>query len=214
MKTLGIILGSLVTAAVAVGVFVWSGAYDIGADAPHWGITESVLATLRKRSVAMRGEAIAVPSDLNDPKRIADGAEHYESMCTGCHLAPGMKENEFRPGLYPKPPVLAQVHALTPGVAFWITKHGIKMSGMPAWGKTHNDDAIWNIVAFVMKLPEMTPEQYGALTANAESEGEHGDHHHGDDDAHDHSDDHHGDGDAHDHGNDHHGSDDGTHDHE
>jgi hypothetical protein len=33
--------------------------------------------------------------------------------------------------------------------AFWTIKHGIKMSAMPAWGKTLDDVTIWNLVAFL-----------------------------------------------------------------
>jgi mono/diheme cytochrome c family protein len=87
-------------------------------------------------------------------------------MCTGCHLAPGMRESELRAGLYPKPPVLANEH-VDPRHAFWIIKHGIKFTGMPAWGATHDDDTIWSIVAFVHKLPGMTPAQYKDIVAKA-----------------------------------------------
>jgi mono/diheme cytochrome c family protein len=48
--------------------------------------------------------------------------------------------------------------------AFWIVKHGIKMTGMPAWGKTLDDAAIWDIVAFVRKMPAMSPETYQDLS--------------------------------------------------
>jgi len=48
-----------------------------------------------------------------------------------------------------------------------VVKHGIKMTGMPAWGVTHDDDLLWDVVAFVRKLPELTPEQYEALVKNA-----------------------------------------------
>ena len=47
-----------------------------------------------------------------------------------------------------------------PAEQFWIVKHGVKMTGMPAWGFTHDDDLLWDVVAFVRKLPELTPEQY------------------------------------------------------
>ena len=47
--------------------------------------------------------------------------------------------------------------------AFWIIKHGIKMSAMPAWGKTLDDEAIWDVVAFVRKMPNLTPEDYRQL---------------------------------------------------
>ena len=98
---------------------------------------------------------------------IAEGAEHYAAMCTGCHLAPGMHENEMRPGLNPKPPILASLPSQDPREQFWIVKHGLKMTAMPAWGATHTDEEIWNIVAFLQKLPGMSPTRYRALTRNA-----------------------------------------------
>ena len=50
---------------------------------------------------------------------------------------------------------------------FWIVKHGVKMTGMPAWGVTHDDELLWDVVAFVRKLPELTPEQYETMVKNA-----------------------------------------------
>ena len=41
------------------------------------------------------------------------------------------------------------------------------MTGMPAWGITHDDDLLWDVVALVRKLPELRPEQYEALVKNA-----------------------------------------------
>jgi mono/diheme cytochrome c family protein len=56
---------------------------------------------------------------------------------------------------------------------FWIVKNGIKMTGMPAFGPTHDDKTIWNIVAFVNQLPNMTAEQYRALEDEGVAAGEH-----------------------------------------
>jgi hypothetical protein len=47
------------------------------------------------------------------------------------------------------------------------TARGVKMTGMPAWGVTHEDELLWDVVAFVRKLPELTPEQYETLVKNA-----------------------------------------------
>jgi hypothetical protein len=99
-------------------------------------------------------------------------------MCIDCHLAPDAKESEIREGLYPQPPNLTEQIDASPAEMFWVIKHGIKMSAMPAWGKTHDDGSIWGIVAFLQKLPELTPEQYQALvTRNGEAD--HRGHHHG-----------------------------------
>jgi mono/diheme cytochrome c family protein len=54
-----------------------------------------------------------------------------------------------------------------PKEAFWVIKHGIKMSAMPAWGFSHDDPTIWSMVAFVQKLPAMSPAQYRDIVARA-----------------------------------------------
>ena len=106
---------------------------------------------------------------LDNPALIAEGAENYAEMCTGCHLAPGMQDTEIRKGLYPQPPNLALDGVDNPAEAFWIIKHGIKMTAMPAWGATHDDAKIWAMVAFLGKLPAMSPAEYGNLTAGADA---------------------------------------------
>ena len=72
----------------------------------------------------------------------------------------------MRQGLYPQPPNLS-AERVGPRAAFWVTKHGIKMTGMPAWGASHDDDTIWAIVAFLQELPTLDRETYERLTANA-----------------------------------------------
>ena len=57
--------------------------------------------------------------------------------------------------------------ALTPAEEFWVIKHGIKMSGMAAWGKTHSDALIWDMVALLQKLPSLSPAAYKILVRNA-----------------------------------------------
>ncbi len=148
--------------AIFGGLFAVTGAYNFAADSPHLQITRHVIRYMRERSITVRAGGIAVPP-LNDPKMLSEGVEHYSAMCTGCHLAPGMDENEMRPGMNPKPPILADFPRGNPAEQFWIIKHGIKMTGMPAWGVTHSDEEIWNMVAFLQKLPAMSPQQYRSL---------------------------------------------------
>ncbi len=154
--------------------YVHSGLFDVAADQPHSTLVYGLAETTRENSIAARIKDIEVP-DLEDPKKVAAGASEYAEMCTGCHLAPGMEDNELRPGLYPEAPELAK-HAHRHGDAqlaaarqFWIIKHGIKMSAMPAWGKTHDDATIWSMVAFLQRLPELSPAQYVAMTQDSES---------------------------------------------
>ena len=171
--------------------FIYFGLFNAAADVPHSQLVYNLMETVRQRSIAVRAKDIVVPP-LDDPRLVADGAEHYSAMCTGCHLAPGITESEIRQGLYPQPPNLSEHVRATPAEMFWTIKHGIKMSAMPAWGTTHGDQAIWGMVAFLQRLPGMTPEQYQAMTKpSGEGEAGHHHHHHGEGDAaadHDHAD--------------------------
>lgn len=174
---------TIAAAIVAVGgfAFVHAGFYNVGADDPHTKPVLALMQTLRARSIHVRSKDIAVPN-LGDEPLILKGAGQYAAMCTECHLKPGMEDSEIRSGLYPQPPNLSQVR-VDPQDAFWVIKHGIKMSAMPAWGLTHDDDTIWSMVAFLQKLPDLTPAQYKDLVAKAPPDedmdmGEEGSHSH------------------------------------
>jgi mono/diheme cytochrome c family protein len=177
----------LAVLAIGAGAFVYSGLYNIGADDHHNKLVFTVLQTLRDRSIHLRSKNIALPN-LEDPQLILKGAGQYAAMCTQCHLTPGMQNSEIRPGLYPQPPNLSKMR-FDPKVAFWAIKHGIKMSAMPAWGGSHDDPTIWSMVAFLQKLPELTPQQYKDIVAKAPPD-EDMDMDVGDGDGHDHSQDH------------------------
>ena len=157
------VAAALIVLAIGAAVFVGSGVYNIGADDHHTKPVLAIIEQLRNRSVAVRAHAISVPN-LEDSRSIAAGAKQYAALCVGCHLAPGVTKSDIRAGLYPHPPNLAQEDLQSATRAFWIVKHGIKMSAMPAWGKTLDDAAIWDLVAFVRRLPEMTPETYAQLS--------------------------------------------------
>jgi len=151
--------------AVGAVAFIYSGLYDIGADAPHWPFVKTAVETLRERSIERHAKDIQVPN-LQAPDLVLKGAGQYAAMCVQCHLAPGKSKSEIRPGLYPPPPDLAKVR-VDPREAFWAIKHGVKMSAMPAWGLSHDDATIWSIVAFVNKLPDMSTQGYLDMVAKA-----------------------------------------------
>jgi mono/diheme cytochrome c family protein len=158
-----VIAATLAALLIGSAVFVGSGIYNIGADDHHTKIVLAIIEQLRERSIAVRARAID-PPNLDDPTRIGAGAEHYAALCVGCHLAPGVAKSDIRTGLYPHPPNLAQEDTRDAQRAFWTIKHGIKMSAMPAWGKTLNDAEIWDVVAFVRQMPAITPATYQQLS--------------------------------------------------
>jgi mono/diheme cytochrome c family protein len=151
--------------ALSVGVFIYSGIYNIGADDHHSKLVFTMLQTLRNRSIELRSATLSVPN-LDDPALILKGAGQYAAMCTQCHLAPGKRNSEIRVGMYPQPPDFSKTRT-EPRAAFWVIKHGIKMSAMPAWGSSHDDPTIWSMVAFLGKLPDMSPDEYKTIVARA-----------------------------------------------
>lgn len=156
--------GALLAAGGAAAIY--SGAYDVGADAPHTRPVYALLETARERSIAVRADDLQVPTDLGDPARIRQGAGNYNAMCAGYHLTPGAEETELSKGLYPKPPNLS-LSRVRPAEAFWTIKHGIKASGMPAWGASMDDEYIWNMTAFLQELPKLDKAKYDALVASS-----------------------------------------------
>ncbi|MFT5572262.1 MAG: mono/diheme cytochrome c family protein [Cryomorphaceae bacterium] len=181
VMTKGIIGALLISLILGTG-FIYSGLYPMGADDQHNKLTYWALETMRENSVARASKDIDVPA-LDKPSLLLAGGADYKDMCSGCHLQPGVSENDMTIGLYPSPPNLANKlderghdhgDQMTKEEAarrsFWIIKHGIKASGMPAWGPTHDDARIWAMVSFLQKLPELNEIQYQILTARSEED--------------------------------------------
>lgn len=161
MKTVLLtVLVVLVVLLLAGAAFVHSGIYDVAASTPDNGFIGATLHRIMHSSVERRSEGIQVPR-LDDPDMIKRGLIHYYEMCVVCHGAPGSKPSEIAQGLNPYPPELAE--EAEPDEAaewFWIVKHGIKMTGMPGFGATHSDEEIWAMIAFLQKMPQLSPEEY------------------------------------------------------
>ena len=120
---------------------------------------------------------IQVPTGLDDPNELQIGVEHFAAHCAICHGVPGVPKGDIAHGLYPQPPDLAYSSShYTPAELFWIVKHGIKMTGMPAWSD-HGDEELWATVAFLQKLPGMSEQDYAKLVMASMAQGGH--HHSG-----------------------------------
>jgi len=172
MKTvLSTIVIMIVLVAVCGLVVIYSGLYNVGASEPHTGLMKWVLSTTSDHSVAAHAKRITAPK-LTDTSMILTGFAHYDEMCVGCHGAPGRKRDEFVEGLNPRPPSLvASVDDWSDSELFWITKNGYKMTGMPGFGVNHSDQQIWDIVAFLRKLPDLDGAQYDAMARRAQAAG-------------------------------------------
>jgi mono/diheme cytochrome c family protein len=173
-----VIASILVAALVALlGGFavIYAGIYDVAATEPHSPVTSWLLETVRTRSIKAHAAGIHVPPGLDDPAKVIIGVEHYAAHCAVCHGAPGVPKGDIAHGLYPQPPNLAEAaERYSPAELFWIVKHGIKMTGMPAWND-HSDSELWATVSFLEKLPGMSEQDYARLVMSGMA---HGGHHH------------------------------------
>lgn len=150
---------------VAAAIAIWSGVYNFAASEPHAEVVRSVINTALRNSVAERAESLAAPGNLTE-QQIHQGAREFAEYCVHCHGAPGVKPHAWTRGMLPEPPPLSRAAtSWSVEEIFWIAKHGIKMTGMPAFGVTESDETIWQIAAFVKRLPEMGPQEYARLQA-------------------------------------------------
>lgn len=167
------LFGAAAAIASALGAVAYYGGFiDVSADAPHAPIVFDFIQEARERSIERRAREITPPADLSDSERVRRGAGNYEAMCAQCHLSPGKPNTEIRQGLSPPPPDLTkssnqqQPSSAASARRFWVIKHGIKASAMPAWSKGGMEDAaIWDLTAFLDRLPALSPEQYQSLVA-------------------------------------------------
>lgn len=143
--------------------FIYSGLYNVPATQQHTAPVYWVLNTALTRSVKRNAQDIQVP-DLSDEAMIRRGLAHYQNRCLQCHGAPGLPPDDFAKGLTPVANRLVQTaREWQPAEIFWVVKHGIKMTGMPAWDYRLADEEIWAIVAFVMQMPRLSPIEYQAM---------------------------------------------------
>lgn len=152
------------TAALLAILVVTSGVLDLSASKPHPEGWAGFLHYVFKRSTAHHGGDIAAPADFGTPAQIAKGAAYYGQACAHCHAAPGLGQNPIVLSMRPRPQYLvSQVGGFTDGELFWITKHGVKYSGMPAFPAQDRDDEAWSVVSFLRAMPKMTTAEYRRL---------------------------------------------------
>ncbi len=94
-------------------------------------------------------------------ENLAEGREHFADHCATCHANDGSGDTEIGRNLYPKPPDLRlpQTQNLTDGEIFYIIHNGIRLTGMPAWAESHEDNDNWKLVLFIRHLPNLTAEE-------------------------------------------------------
>lgn len=153
------VIASLAAGIIGVIVLV-SGIVPIKASSGHWPITTWLLDYASDRSVATHSIGIQIP-ELDHADAIILGAATYESNCRFCHGQPGAGRPPIAQAMTPTPPLLPDsVTQMEAAELFYILKHGIKFTGMPAWSTQKRDDEIWPLVAFLKEMPTMQNAAY------------------------------------------------------
>jgi mono/diheme cytochrome c family protein len=174
MKIALVLLSIAVLGVAGFFIILYSGIISVAATNPDPPGMDWVLFTGSKYSVRRHSRNIR-PPDMTSPTMAAAGARLYQGLCVMCHGAPGLARSSVGVGLNPLPPPLSQAKPVwTAAQVFVFIKSGVKMTGMPAFGPSYPDSALWEITALVKKLPSLSEEQYRDLaqgTAAAEGPG-------------------------------------------
>jgi mono/diheme cytochrome c family protein len=164
LTTVAALLGAALAGAAVV---VYSGVYNVAATSQHLQPVHSLLETTMHNSVRWRARNIPTPP-LDDAPRLLRGAALFRDHCVQCHGAPGVAQAGIGKSMQPVPgPLVDALQRWRPREIYWITRHGIKMSGMPAWQFRLDDDALWDVVAFVNTLPTLSPQAYAQATQSS-----------------------------------------------
>jgi mono/diheme cytochrome c family protein len=167
MRLLAAIGAIAIVIAIAAGAYLFGGFYNVAASKEDSPIVEWALVRIRDASITRYGSE-APPIKLDDADTIQAGAREFaEHGCANCHGAPGIDWSKFAEGLNPNPPDLKDEAESAPAQLFWAIKNGIRMTGMPSFGKVGvPDKEIWQIVAFIKKLPSISEADYKSWTAS------------------------------------------------
>ncbi|MYN06859.1 c-type cytochrome [Massilia sp. FT127W] len=157
--------------ALGAYVVVEGGWYDVAANRQHLQPVHTVLEQAMHASVRRHARDIAAPP-LDEPALIRRGAAMYRSHCVACHGGPGVAQEKFGQSMQPVPgPLVDAARRWRPAEMYWIIRHGIKMSGMPAWEYHMEEQDLWGTVAFLAELPRMTQAGYRNWMAEAGTAG-------------------------------------------
>ena len=143
-------------------VVIYSGVFNVAATVEDSAPLRWVLITAREASIQRRAQAIQSPA-LGAPELVENGFRIFRQDCAMCHTPPGRQVTSMSKGLNPAAPPLAELVDMNDAELFWVTKHGIRFTGMPAWGSTYGDKDIWSVVSFLRTTSNKQAANYDAL---------------------------------------------------
>lgn len=172
----GIVLGvvaTLVVLALAVYFGIKAGLMPANADAKPSGVERWMARTSLHATLAREAPKTPNPLPLTDENLIA-GIKLYTANCAVCHGAADAKPSNVALGLYQKPPQLAKdgVEDDPEGITYWKIAHGIRLTGMPAFGQNLSEEQLWQVTLFLKHmdgLPTAPKRVWKAVKGSAEA---------------------------------------------
>jgi mono/diheme cytochrome c family protein len=157
-KFIGGVLATLVVMLAGSYIVLKLGWFPMGADNPPGAIERAVAHVATDAALAKYAPKQENPIPVN-VATLSEGARIYEQHCSVCHGGALHKVSPLQKRFSPSVPQLVNRKPHDPdNEFFWITKHGYRMTGMPAWGGILNDDQIWTVVRFVLNYDKLPPE--------------------------------------------------------
>jgi thiosulfate dehydrogenase len=157
----GIIIGVVGTIVVLIAggyVAIKTGAMPANADAKpshfeYWMARASLHA-----AIAREAPRTPNPVALTDANLVA-GIKLYAANCAVCHGGASGEPTNIARGLYQHPPQLAKdgVEDDPDGVTYWKIAHGIRLTGMPSFGKALTDNQVWQLTLFLKHMDALPP---------------------------------------------------------
>jgi mono/diheme cytochrome c family protein len=164
---LGTLAAIAAVGAAAALAIIFGGLYNVSATEQHTAPVFWALEFSMRNAVKRRARDIQAPA-LADPALVHRGLALHRDACLQCHGAPGVSPHDVGKALMPAPNNLVQAaREWSAAEIYWVTKNGLKMTGMPAWGLRFADDDLWAIVAFVKHLPRLSVAEYDAMARAA-----------------------------------------------
>ena len=162
----GFIVCLLVLVVGAIG-YSYSGLQDVSATQPENPALDWLLHNTFENSTSRAAASVAVPANFETADAVRQGAKLYNNECIYCHGSPGDEPTGLAKGLNPPAPqLLAARRTNNPAFNFWVAKNGVRMTAMPAWGKSYDDAHLWAVAAFLHQKKGLSADEYKALTGD------------------------------------------------
>lgn len=156
-------------AMIAVGLLLAAGLGYLGVSIARHGFSARDMPSRLEKFLAQHARKIAAPAGAKELKNpypvtadtLTSARAHWVSQCAICHGLDGTGNTIVGRNLYPKAPDMrdAFTQGLSDGELFYIIKNGVRFTGMPAWGSEHSPEDTWELVSFIRRLPQLTPDE-------------------------------------------------------